>query len=106
MAKLYRSEIQTQEVKILDEIQCDVCKKLVKWDDNELEAQEFLQIKEVYGYGSTHFGDMVEMEIDICEECTYEMLGPFCRLEDKICPQNTVVYTPMEDPEDLDINQR
>lgn len=106
MAKKYRTETQTQEVQILDEVQCDVCKKWFSVKDNEFEVQEFLHIKELYGYGSKHFGDMTEMEIDICEACTYEMLGPFCRFEDRLWPYSTVVYAPIEDPEDLDFYQR
>jgi hypothetical protein len=99
----YRTE--TQQVEILEEIQCDVCKKVVDWEADEFEAQEFLEVKETYGYGSKHFGDMTMIEIDICEECAYKMLGPFCRME-HLCGWPDVVFKPMEDPEDLDIYQR
>lgn len=104
MAKKIRTEVREQVIEILDEIQCDVCKKWFKVDG--FEDEEFLEISKTYGFPSTRFGDMVTMEIEICEECTYEMLGPFCRLTDQLWPNESVVFKPMEDPEDLDIYQR
>ena len=78
--KKYKEEKQTKTVKVLDEIQCDVCKKLISVDDGA--AQEVLRIKHEYGYFSTKFGDLNEIELDMCEDCVYDMLGPFCRITD------------------------
>jgi len=111
--KRYRTE--EQRVEILDAIVCDRCKVEVSVDDEELQAQEFLHIEEVYGYGSRYFGDMTEMKIDLCEKCTFELVGKFCRVENVLgWPDLEVgaekvkggVFFPMEDPEDLDIYQR
>jgi hypothetical protein len=76
----------------LETVTCDVCGIEVSVEDDPYKAQEFLHIKELYGYGSEHFGDMTEMEIDMCERCTWLKLRQHCRMRD-----THTVFAPMED---------
>ena len=106
----YRTE--TQHVEILESVQCDVCKKEFDVEADIWDAQEVLNITELWGYGAMNFGDLTEMEIDICEPCAYKMFAPYARLTDRMsefiqeAKDREVVFIPMEDDEDLDIYQR
>ena len=96
----------------LTKVQCDVCKTEFDVVEDIWDAQEVLNIKELWGYGAMNFGDMTEMEIDICEPCAFKMFAPYARLTDRMddmieqAEKRQVVFTPMESDEDLDINQR
>jgi hypothetical protein len=63
-------------------ITCDVCKKVFKYSDkmsmDTLEIQEFTHIGFTGGYQSV-FGDMVKLELDICQHCLKEKLGESIR---------------------------
>lgn len=96
--KKYKEEKQTKRVKVLDEIQCDVCKKHYSVDDGA--AQEILHIEHLYGYFSAKFGDMNEIELDMCEDCVYDMLGPFCHVTDKM-PVPPIKFPPKPKPEPI-----
>lgn len=53
---------------------CNKCKRRI--DAEDLEFQEALSVRLVGGYSSI-FGDGAEVEIDLCQECLKEVLGPW-----------------------------
>lgn len=73
--KKYRKEEIIQETCI--SITCDKCKK--EYDD-VMEMQEFLHYVNDAGYASI-FGDGNRLRLDLCQNCTKELLGPFIRIE-------------------------
>lgn len=68
---------------ISEKLECDRChrrfEKGIPKDD--MEIQEMLNLNKTGGYGSI-FGDMCQIECDICQYCLLDMIGPFCRLTD------------------------
>lgn len=54
-------------------IVCDNCKKEYQADDS-MEIQEFHRISFTGGYSSV-FGDMANVECDLCQHCLKEMIG-------------------------------
>jgi len=69
------------EVRNLNKVQCDVCKKEANIEDvDEMSfIQEMTHISYTGGYGSI-FGDMNKIELDICDKCLNEQLGNFIRV--------------------------
>jgi len=57
---------------------CDRCKKEFDTEGGFLEMQEFHHIRFTGGYGSV-FGDMSQVECDLCQRCLKELVGDFCR---------------------------
>ncbi len=61
--------------------ECNKCHK--KFDTNNaddiFEMQEFLHFRNTGGYGSI-FGDGAEIELDLCQHCVKEVLGPYLRV--------------------------
>jgi hypothetical protein len=55
---------------------CDVCKKKYSIEDDELEIQEFLYIRNTGGYGSV-FGDGTTFECDMCQHCQKKLFGDY-----------------------------
>ena len=78
--KKFKREKRTTTIEVTTGVECDVCKKV--YDIDDLATQEILHIQHQYGYGSTEFGDMNEIELDICEKCMFERLGSYCRVHD------------------------
>lgn len=78
--------ITTKEVKIqdcvFDKFICDKCGREFSNDtiEDEIELQETHSIRFTGGYGSV-FGDMVNVECDLCQNCLKELIGDFCRYE-------------------------
>lgn len=68
----------TKEINIVDSITCDRCKKVVFTDD-EFELQEMCLIHFTGGYASV-FGDGTTVEIDLCQDCLYELTKDFFRV--------------------------
>ena len=64
-------EMQFTE-KVLSSITCDICGTSYTADDIH-EIQEFHRGHFTGGYGSV-FGDMTEVECDICQHCLLDML--------------------------------
>ena len=66
---------------ILEKVKCDMCNKTYTVNDkyDDFEIQEFLTIRERGGYASL-FGDGTEYELDLCQECTEELLGQYIRI--------------------------
>jgi len=56
---------------------CDNCKKMISTDDL-FEIQEMHHIDFVGGYGSV-FGDGNHIELDLCQQCLYNMLEPILK---------------------------
>jgi len=68
--------IETQQVEKIEAIICDCCG--VEYDD-PMELQEFLSHSDRGGYGSV-FGDGYLIEIDMCQRCIKNILGPYVRV--------------------------
>ncbi len=71
-------------VNIRDEpysITCDKCGKTFIIGENDLEIQEFQHISFCGGYGSV-FGDMNDVECDICQHCLKAMIGDIVRVNE------------------------
>jgi hypothetical protein len=64
-------ETQKQFVSII----CDKCKKE---EFNIMEIQEWFHYNFIGGYNSI-FGDMDEYDIDLCQQCMKELIGPYLR---------------------------
>lgn len=55
---------------------CDRCEK---YYDDVMETQEFLTWWNSCGYQNTTYGDLSHIEIDLCQYCVKEVLGPWIR---------------------------
>ena len=55
---------------------CDKCGKSATRDEDPFEFQEFLHWENDCGYNSV-FGDGSGLEIDLCQNCVKEVLGPY-----------------------------
>ena len=64
------NEFKTDEVEILDSLECDICH--TSYDD-VMEIQEFIKIDFVGGFQSI-FGDGNRLKIDICQHCFKRIL--------------------------------
>lgn len=62
---------------------CDVCGEKYDLNDyiQEIKASEFLEIDFVAGYLSP-FEDMTRVQIDVCPNCVFKLLGKYARTED------------------------
>lgn len=75
------TKIVRRPVSVLVAKVCDRCKRrveLAKLHDH-VEAQEFLKIEWICGYGSI-IGDGDSYAVDLCEMCVKELLLPHARL--------------------------
>lgn len=78
--KHYRKEqVFVEELRA---ITCDVCKTEYSYFDDPLEFQEILSIKTTGGFGSI-FGDMNDIELDICQHCFKDNLGEYIRINEE-----------------------
>jgi len=78
--KTYRKEERL--VDELDTVECDRCHKIIKADSiqGQFEIQETVSIEVVCGYGSKTWGDLHQVECDLCEQCIYELISDFARV--------------------------
>jgi len=76
MRKIEQVSVKRPEI---TSVICDRCKVLVPADDI-WEFQEFMLHTYHAGYGNTVFSDGDELEIDLCQHCVKEVLGPYMRL--------------------------
>jgi len=63
-------------------VQCDKCKRTYLVDPSYgdvFEVQEFHHIRFTGGYKSV-FGDMADIECDLCQYCLNELVGDYCRV--------------------------
>lgn len=63
---------------------CDICGLRAEYNDEDfdqgtIEFQEFVSIRFTGGYGSV-FGDLDEIELDICQHCLKDKLGKYIRV--------------------------
>lgn len=63
------------------QIRCDRCDRLAEVGDAELEFQEFVSINQQAGYASI-FGDGNHVQVDLCQHCLKDVLGPWLRIDD------------------------
>jgi hypothetical protein len=63
---------------------CDVCGEKYDLNDyvQEIKASEFLELDFVGGYFSP-FGDMTRVQIDVCPDCVFKLLGKYARTENR-----------------------
>ena len=77
MIKTKTITIEQEEV---IEITCDKCRESYAEEEDPHETQEFHHIKFTGGFDSV-FGDMSEVECDICQHCLLEMIKDICRIK-------------------------
>ena len=71
---------------------CDKCGKTYEIDGtfvDQMEAQEFLHINFTGGYGSV-FGDMNNVQADICQRCLKPLIASFARTRSEDYRDNSV----------------
>lgn len=74
--KTYR----TTEVLRPDTIVCDVCGMQYSYTHDIFEAQEFISIDFVAGFGSV-FGDGNKVNLDMCQHCASRLLGKHLQVD-------------------------
>lgn len=72
-------EIVSTTQEVVTAIKCDNCRKIFNVDCDLFELQEFISISHTGGFGSI-FGDMTNIELDICQNCFKNILGDIVRL--------------------------
>lgn len=84
---MYKYSTVTKEVQRLDSISCDKCKREFVLDGDDpysdagFEHQEMLKISHACGHRSrVAGGDGCYVEAQLCQDCWWELLGPFCRV--------------------------
>lgn len=73
----YKKKIK--EVEVIEYFNCDFCGKKIKQEDH-FEWDEMHRIHFVGGYGSV-FGDGCEVQCDICQNCVYQLIKNFAKME-------------------------
>ena len=68
-------EIQKNDI-IVDSIVCDKCGKICSPETHVMDLQEWFHYNFIGGYSSI-FCDGDEFEIDLCQNCMKELLGPY-----------------------------
>lgn len=71
---MIKYKIYTEEVERPVSITCDRCKKEYDLEIDWIETQEVHHIHFTGGYGSI-FGDMNEIDLNICQHCLFKMIG-------------------------------
>jgi transposase len=64
----------------LTSITCDCCGVT---HTDIFEIQEFLTWEDTCGYGNRMFGDLNKVELDLCQVCTFELLGKYVRVTEQ-----------------------
>lgn len=59
-------------------ITCDKCKKEFETESWDVGVNLIQKIRDTGGYASK-FGDMDRYEADFCDECWFELIGPYIR---------------------------
>ena len=63
-------------------VQCDNCGVTHYNNPSGIyEIQEFLSFSDTAGYGNRVVGDMTKWSIDLCQDCWYDLLGPYIQKE-------------------------
>ena len=70
------------------QLRCDRCNRVA--EDGESEFCEFTSIEYKAGYGSI-LGDENLIEIDLCQHCLKETLGPWLRISEPEAPRSTIL---------------
>ena len=69
----YEEEEKTYIVEELKEVICNKCGNSIDFINHE----EHVHNSVTFGYFSKHFGDMEEVEFDLCEKCLYDFVNTF-----------------------------
>lgn len=67
----------TVQTTAIVEYTCDSCKKTVANEAGS--AQEWLHYEDTAGFFAEHWPDMTHKELDLCEKCTFDLLGKYIR---------------------------
>jgi hypothetical protein len=59
---------------------CNRCHHQATYEDDQIEAQEFLHWEGACGYGSV-FGDGNEISLTLCQHCLKDVLGQYIVVE-------------------------
>lgn len=59
-------------------VTCDCCGITSK---DTIDTNEWLHWSDRCGYGNIHFGDLNYTELDLCQTCTFELLGKYVRVK-------------------------
>lgn len=68
-----------RKIKTVVQYICDDCGHTVDPVKDVIDAQEWLHWSDTAGYGSEFFGDMTMKKLDLCEECTFKLLGKYIK---------------------------
>ena len=74
---------ENQEVRYIESIVCDCCKRKIVASEDPLGFQEIWSITKVGGYGSA-FGDGSVLRIDLCDVCVKKLLGEYINIEPSV----------------------
>lgn len=62
----------------LTSVTCNMCGNKTSGVDanygTEAEAEQYSRFHKVFGYFSKHFGDMTEVDFDLCEKCLKDIV--------------------------------
>jgi hypothetical protein len=59
---------------------CDCCGTKSK---NSMDYVEWLNWEDVCGYGNKYFGDGNLVSLDLCQVCTFELLGKYVKVTER-----------------------
>lgn len=65
--------------------------------DDVMETQEFLSWWNSCGYANTTYGDLSHIQIDLCQYCVREVLGPWIRHRKQWVMTNDELITTLEE---------
>ena len=76
-----RTEKVVQEV---TKLTCDRCKRTASKSTDDMtqrmEFEEFISIKFRGGFGNNTFGDMTDVEVDLCQYCQHDLFKDFSQI--------------------------
>lgn len=67
----------------IESVTCDKCGKTYSTNpanNDFMEVQEFHHVDFTGGYSSV-FGDMTQVQCDLCQRCLKELVGSYCRYD-------------------------
>jgi hypothetical protein len=76
---MIKTEMELREVTVDTKIVCDRCGAEEYLNDY---GQEYLRWKNNVGYFGREFEDLTTLELDLCEKCVKELLGPYIRIDE------------------------
>ena len=76
-----KNQIMAPDKEMPDIFACDRCRKKLSNDGEHFyELQETVSIHVHCGFGSKTWGDLNNVNCDLCEQCIYELIADFARV--------------------------